>query len=92
MQIGFLTGNGRKKKRKRGSNPDDEGVSTALSGRNNGRSRSGGRLNVADMDIQFNLSLRDNITYASKPDQGIREATEGARVLPFSPSAEYKVN
>jgi cell surface protein SprA len=44
------------------------------------------------MDIQFNFGLRDNVTYASKPDQGIREATEGNRVLTFSPSLEYQVN
>ena len=93
VEIGFLTGNGKKKRRRGRRNEEDEGVSAALSGnRNNGRSRSGGRLNVADLDIQFNLSFRDNITYASKPDQGIREATEGARVLTFSPSAEYQVN
>lgn len=91
IEIGFLTGKGRKRRR-RGRNQDDAATSPAISGSNNGRSRSGGRLNVADMDIQFNLSFRDNITYASKPDQGIREATEGSRVLSFSPSAEYQVN
>lgn len=90
IEIGFLTGNSKKKK-KRNDGPALDGA-PALSGNNSGRSRSGGRLQVQDMDIQFNISVRDNVTYASKPDQGIREATEGAKVLTFSPSVEYQVN
>ncbi|MEM9835488.1 MAG: cell surface protein SprA, partial [Bacteroidota bacterium] len=91
VNIGFLTGNKRKKRRRRKEEEEVSGT-PALSGRNNGRSRTGGRLNVADMDVQFNFSFRDNVTYASKPDQGIREATEGNRVITFSPSVEYQVN
>ncbi|MEL6274171.1 MAG: cell surface protein SprA, partial [Bacteroidota bacterium] len=90
VEIGFLTGNNRRRRGRR--DRDNLDGTPALSGSNNGRSRSGGRLNVADMDIQFNFSFRDNITYASKPDQGIREATEGNRTISFSPSAEYQVN
>ncbi|NJO87022.1 MAG: hypothetical protein HC821_03045 [Lewinella sp.] len=88
IEIGFLTGNNR---RRRPVNSQES--PPALTGaRNNGRSRTGGRLKVQDMDVQFNFGLRDNVTYASKPDQGIREATEGNRVLSFSPSVEYQVN
>jgi cell surface protein SprA len=44
------------------------------------------------MDIQFNFSLRDGKTYASRLNPNIREIVEGSRVLTFAPSVEYQVN
>lgn len=52
----------------------------------------GGQLNNQDMDIQFNFSLRDDVTFNHLLDQGIIEPTRGNYALSLSPSAEYKIN
>ena len=44
------------------------------------------------MDIQFNFSLRDGITYASRLNPVQRETVEGSRVFTLAPSVEYQVN
>ncbi|MEL7162843.1 MAG: cell surface protein SprA, partial [Bacteroidota bacterium] len=89
VEIGFLQG----RKKKRRDRPDDNAEPQRPGGnRGRGNSRSGGRLNISDMDIQFNLSLRDGKTYASRINPTIREIVEGSRVLTFAPSVEYQVN
>ena len=88
IEIGFLQG----KKKRRSSRDQEAEAQPQRGGRNQGASRSGGRLKVSDMDIQFNFSLREGITYASRQNPSIREIVEGSRVLTFAPSVEYQVN
>ncbi|MFT4685727.1 MAG: cell surface protein SprA, partial [Neolewinella sp.] len=83
VQIGFLQG---KPKRKRNSGGEDGRQ------RRGGGSSSGGRLNISDMDIQFNFSLRDGKTYASTLSTSDRLIVEGSRVFTIAPSMEYQVN
>jgi cell surface protein SprA len=82
VQIGFLQGN----RRTRGRDP------APAAGTNRGASRSGGRLNVSDMDIQFNFSLRETTTYASRLLPPTREIIEGSRIFTLAPSVEYQLN
>ncbi|WP_273443813.1 cell surface protein SprA [Neolewinella agarilytica] len=88
IQIGFLQG----KKKKRRSREDQEAEANPSRNGGRGNSRSGGRLKVSDMDIQFNFSLRDGITYASRLNPVQRETVEGSRVFTLAPSVEYQVN
>lgn len=44
------------------------------------------------LDIQFNFSLSDDVTFNHLLDQGVREPTRGSYNLSISPSAEYKLN
>ncbi|MEM9529251.1 MAG: hypothetical protein AAGA31_21760, partial [Bacteroidota bacterium] len=89
IEIGFLQG---RKKKRRSNREQEEATPGRQNNRNRGNSRSGGRLNVSDMDIQFNISLRDGKTYASRLNPRIREIVEGSRVFTFAPSVEYQVN
>lgn len=89
IEIGFLQG---RKKKRRSNREQEEAAQPQRGGRNQGASRSGGRLKVSDMDVQFNFSLREGITYASRQNPSIREIVEGSRVLTFAPSVEYQVN
>ncbi|THH37955.1 T9SS outer membrane translocon Sov/SprA [Neolewinella litorea] len=83
IQIGFLQGRQRTR----------EPAPTTNTGRpGGGNSRSGGRLNVSDMDIQFNFSLRDEKSYASRLLPPTREIIEGARIFTLAPSVEYQLN
>ena len=91
VEIGFLQGR-KKKRRGRGTQQPNQQQQQQQNRRNQGASRSGGRLKVSDMDIQFNFSLRDGKTYASRQNPNIREIVEGSRVLTFAPSVEYQVN
>ncbi|MEM6397532.1 MAG: cell surface protein SprA [Bacteroidota bacterium] len=92
VNIGFLTGK-RNRRRGRDRQEAEEEVAQQAGGRRGGgRGQSGGRLNIGDLDFQLNFSFRDNITFASVPDQGVREATEGNQTVTFSPSAEYQIN
>ena len=84
IQIGFLQGNRNRRRDREGDN--------VTSGASGGQSRTGGRLNVSDMDIQFNFGLRNGITYASRLNTQERQVVEGSRVLTFAPSVEYQVN
>lgn len=88
VNIGFLTGE-RNNRRRRDQEEEPE---TPQGNRPQQRSRTGGRLQVNDMDIQFNFSLRDDVTFAHKLDQDITEPTRGSFTLSFSPSAEYQLN
>ena len=87
IEIGFLQG--KKKKRRK---PAAEQENTRRGGQRRGGSSSGGRLNVSDMDIQFNFSLRDGKTYASTLSTSDRVIVEGSRVFTLAPSVEYQVN
>ncbi|NJC27742.1 T9SS outer membrane translocon Sov/SprA [Neolewinella antarctica] len=88
IEIGFLQG-GRNKRRARS---DGEAGDNVTRGAGRGNSRSGGRLNISDMDIQLNFSIRDGKTYATRLNPQIREIVEGSRVFSFAPSVEYQVN
>jgi len=44
------------------------------------------------LDLQFNFSLSDDVTFNHLLDQGVREPTRGSYNLSISPSAEYKLN
>jgi cell surface protein SprA len=87
VQIGFLQG---KPKRKRNSGGEESQRGGRQ--RRGGGSSSGGRLNISDMDIQFNFSLRDGKTYASTLSTSDRLIVEGSRVFTIAPSMEYQVN
>ena len=82
VQIGFLQGN----------RPTRDPAPTTGQRRGGGNSRTGGRLNVSDLDIQFNVSLRDNKTYATRLSIDSREPVEGSRIFTLAPSAEYQLN
>lgn len=87
INIGFLTGQKNKKSRNRPEQqqpPDQQGGGGGRPG--------GGQLQNQDLDIQFNFSLRDDVTFAHILDQGVREPTRGNYGLRISPSAEYKIN
>lgn len=88
VNIGFLTG----KRNKRGSNRPTP--PTAPGAQNQGLgSRSSGRLSEQDLDLKFNFSLRDDVTYAHKLDLDVvSEPTRGTFQLNISPSAEYQLN
>ncbi|TXF89544.1 cell surface protein SprA [Neolewinella aurantiaca] len=87
VQIGFLQG---KTKKRRSSREQEE--QSQRGGQRRGGSSSGGRLNVSDMDVQFNFSLRDGKTYASTLSTSDRLIVEGSRVFTLAPSVEYQVN
>ncbi|MCP9234446.1 cell surface protein SprA [Lewinella sp. JB7] len=84
IQIGFLQG--RQRSREPATPP------TLNNRQGGGNSRSGGRLNVSDMDIQFNFSLRESKTYASRLLPPTREIIEGSRIFTLAPSVEYQLN
>ena len=87
VQIGFLQGKTKKRRK-----PADEPETRRNGQRRGGGSSSGGRLNVSDMDIQFNFSLRDAITNARVLSTNAVEPVEGSRVFTLAPSLEYQVN
>lgn len=89
VNIGFLTGNKKKKGRDNADEPDPN--ATTPGGRPR-QGRSGGRMNTQDLDLQFNFSYRDDITVAQKLDQNIFEPTRGSLAISLSPSAEYQLN
>ena len=89
IEIGFLQG---KKKKRRPERTTADPRANANNRRGGGRGQSGGRLNVSDMDIQFNFSLRDGKTYASTLNPEDRLIVEGSRVFTLAPSVEYQVN
>ncbi len=88
VNIAFLTGNKTKSSRNRKKTPLQQTPQNQQFG---ARTR-GGQLQNNDLDLQFNFSLRDDVTFNHLLDQGIIEPTRGNYALSFSPSAEYKVN
>ena len=91
VHIGFLQGK-KKKRRNNAKEQPKENQRPQPNNRRGGGGRSGGRLKISDMDIQFQFSLRDGKTYASRLNPEIREIVEGSRVLSLAPSVEYQVN
>ncbi|MCB9282270.1 MAG: cell surface protein SprA [Lewinellaceae bacterium] len=87
VEIGFLTGN---KRKKRPSNTDQQQPNQQQ--QRPGSGGRGGQLQSQDLDIQFLFSLRDDITVAQKLDGAEFEPTRGNYSLQISPSAEYKLN
>ena len=85
LDIPFLTGS----KKKGGGRPvpktTDPMGNTDPAGRNTAAQGN-------DLDITFNLSMRDDVTFNHLLDQGIIEPTRGNYSLTFSPSAEYKIS
>ncbi|MBK7871162.1 MAG: cell surface protein SprA [Saprospiraceae bacterium] len=89
VNIGFLTGSKNKRNQRNRNNeqqeqPQNQNTQTRPGG--------GGQLQNNDLDIQFNFSLRDDVTFNHLLDQGVVEPTRGSYQLRFSPSAEYKIN
>jgi cell surface protein SprA len=89
LDIPFLTGSKKKKKK-----PEDDTKQNNQNNRGNRGGRGGGGrgLQTQDLDINFNLSIRDDVTFAHRLDEGIKEPTRGNYALSFSPSAEYQLN
>jgi len=89
FDIPFLTGS----KKKGGKKKKEEEKKTTPNNQNQpGGGRGGSQLQSRDLDIQFNFSLRDDVTFAHKLDEGIFEPTRGSYALNISPAAEYKLN
>ena len=90
VDIPFLTGSNKKKgKRKK---EEEEKQQQQQQGRNNRGGGGRGQLEGQDLDINFNFSLRDDVTYAHILDAQQFEPTRGTYSLSISPSAEYKLN
>ncbi len=51
-----------------------------------------GQLQGRDLNITFNLSMRDDVTFNHLLDQNIIEPTRGNYSLSFSPAAEYQMS
>ncbi len=73
-------------KRRRGRDDDQ------AQQQNNRQGGRGGQLQGRDLDINFNFSLRDDVTYNHLLDQDIIEPTRGNFSLSISPAAEYQLN
>ena len=88
VELGFLRGkrsrNRKKKEEEEEQQPNDPGRGQSA-GRNN-------QLRGRDLDINFDFSLRDDVTFTHILDQGIIEPTRGNYALAISPSAEYQLN
>lgn len=74
---------------------DDPQVTPGTTGGRNSRQGQGGlggtRQN-GDLDITFDFSLRDDVTYRLILDQEVLEPTRGTRAITISPAAEYQLN
>lgn len=90
VDIAFLTGS---KKKKKSSKKEEEEKDQQKNQQNNNRRGGSGRdLSAQDLDINFSFSLRDDVTFAHRLDEGVFEPTRGNYALSISPSAEYKLN
>ena len=89
VDIPFLTGSKKKKKKKKDEEEEAQNNQQGRSGRGGARSRG---LQTRDLNIDFNFSIRDDVTYAHRLDEGITDPTRGTYTLTFSPSAEYQLN
>jgi cell surface protein SprA len=88
VDIPFLTGS-KKKKDKDG----EGGMLDNLGQGGRGNRRGGGRgLQSQDLDINFDMSIRDDVTFAHRLDENIVEPTRGSYTLAFSPAIEYQLN
>jgi len=89
FDIPFLTGSKKKGGKKK---KEEEAKKTPANQNRPGGGRGGSQLQSRDLDMQFNFSLRDDVTFAHKLDEGIFEPTRGSYALSISPAAEYKLN
>ncbi|MCB9296154.1 MAG: cell surface protein SprA [Lewinellaceae bacterium] len=89
LDIPFLTGSNKKKGR---GNQDQQPDQQQQGNQRNNRGPRGRGLQSQDLDVNFNFSLRDDVTFAHRLDQGIIEPTRGNYTLSLSPSAEYQLN
>lgn len=85
LDIPFLTGSAKNKKRRRDNTPAP-GAPGQAGGRGRGQSQG------QDLDISFDFRLTDDVTFNHILDQGIVEPTRGNYSLSISPAAEYQVN
>ena len=88
VDIPFLTGSNKKRDRKKEEEEEDQ----QNQGRNNRRGGGGRGLQGQDLDINFDMSIRDDVSYAHRLDEGIQEPTRGTYVFSISPSAEYAIS
>ncbi|MCH2081645.1 MAG: cell surface protein SprA [Saprospiraceae bacterium] len=87
VEFGFLKGKKNKKRKK-----DEEEQKRQNQNQRNNRRGGGNQLQGRDLDINFSFSLRDDVTFAHRLDEGVIEPTRGTYSLSISPSAEYKIN
>lgn len=86
LDIPFLTGSNKKKSSKKKKEEEEKKQQNQRGG---GRGR---QLQGKDLDINFDFSLRNDVTYNILLDQDIIEPTRGTRAVNLSPSAEYQLN
>lgn len=89
VDIAFLTGSN-----KRGAKKPEQGAPQPQQQqqRQGGIGGRGGQLRSRDLDINFNMSIRDDVTFNHLLDQGIIEPVRGNYALNILPSAEYQIN
>jgi len=85
VDIPFLTGSNKKK-------DDDGGVLDNIGGQGGRRGGGGRGLQSQDLDINFDMSIQDDVTLAHRLDEGVQEPTRGNYTLAFSPAIEYQLN
>jgi len=93
VYIGFLQfGDAKKKRRKKKKDDEQEPQDPNLP--QNVRSRRGGNSQSQpnDMNIKFDFSFRDDITFKHILDQNISEPTRGLKSIRISPSVDYALN
>lgn len=89
VNIGFLQGNS-KKKRKNKNDKNEQEPPSALPG---GGRQGQGAPQANDLNIKFDFSFRDDVTVKHTLGQNIPGLrTRGARTLRISPSVDYSVN
>ena len=54
--------------------------------------RGGATANVNDLNVKFDFSLRDDVTFIHRLDEATDEATRGATDVRISPSIDYQMN
>jgi cell surface protein SprA len=91
VDIPFLTGSNKKRDRKK-EEEEEEDPNQQNQGRNNRRGGGGRGLQGQDLDINFDMSIRDDISFAHRLDEGIQEPTRGTYAFSISPSAEYAIS
>ena len=84
VELGFLTGRKKKKRRRRGRKSTGTPGNKAPNPDDNNQG--------SDLNIEFNFSLRDDITIQHALDQGVAEPTRGLRQIQISPSVDYDIN
>jgi cell surface protein SprA len=92
VDIPFLTGSNKKRDRKKEEEEEQQDPNQQNQGRNNRRGGGGRGLQGQDLDINFDMSIRDDISFAHRLDEGIQEPTRGTYAFSISPSAEYAIS